>query len=181
MRINNGEDIRFALITGDVTESAQYNEFVKAEKILSELKVPWLPLLGNHDVWTYTKQSEEPYPTGGLPSARTCGMRMASQLPLETPSSPRYSPHTSPLRHRRPARTRSADTRASPSTTLNTTSRATFPTSAHPFPLLVGVERFTKPTSWITVVTHVLVEHVWPIAPCLALPVPSRSLRILCT
>jgi hypothetical protein len=45
-------------VSGDITSSAIYDEFSKAKEILSSLKAPWWPLLGNHDSWPYTKHSD---------------------------------------------------------------------------------------------------------------------------
>lgn len=46
------------LISGDITSSALYEEFLKVREILDELTVPWWPLLGNHDSWPYTKTGD---------------------------------------------------------------------------------------------------------------------------
>eukprot|EP01095_Lingulamoeba_sp_RSL-Kostka_P011989 TRINITY_DN467_c5_g2_i2.p1 TRINITY_DN467_c5_g2~~TRINITY_DN467_c5_g2_i2.p1 ORF type:complete len:277 (+),score=57.36 TRINITY_DN467_c5_g2_i2:111-941(+) len=59
-------NIKFVIITGDLSNSALPKQFLEAKSILDELKVPYLPILGNHDVWTYnsTLQTEEREPTG---------------------------------------------------------------------------------------------------------------------
>ncbi|MBN2168840.1 MAG: metallophosphoesterase [Actinobacteria bacterium] len=57
-------DIRFVLITGDITDSAERSEFLKAKEILDELDIPYVPVLGNHDIWPYTKYSESRLPVG---------------------------------------------------------------------------------------------------------------------
>ena len=54
---------KFVVVDGDLTDSAEISEFGKAKKILNVLNtwnIPWVPLLGNHDVWPYTSSSEAP-------------------------------------------------------------------------------------------------------------------------
>jgi hypothetical protein len=54
--INSGRNeynIAFTVVTGDLSDSAELSELHKAEEILNELEVPWIPLIGNHDVWPY--------------------------------------------------------------------------------------------------------------------------------
>ena len=54
---------KFVVIDGDLTDSAEMSEFGKAKAILNVLNtwnIPWVPLLGNHDVWPYTSSSEAP-------------------------------------------------------------------------------------------------------------------------
>lgn len=45
-------------ISGDITASALPEQFEKAYEILSAIKAPWYPLLGNHDSWPYTKAAD---------------------------------------------------------------------------------------------------------------------------
>lgn len=45
-------------ISGDITASALPEQFEKAHEILSNIKAPWFPLLGNHDSWSYSKSSD---------------------------------------------------------------------------------------------------------------------------
>jgi len=54
--INSNKDeynIQFVAILGDISESAELSQFNKALEILNDLDVPWIPLIGNHDVWPY--------------------------------------------------------------------------------------------------------------------------------
>lgn len=51
-----GVDAVFA--TGDLTASALKEEFVRFREIMEDLKMPWWPLLGNHDSWPYTRHSD---------------------------------------------------------------------------------------------------------------------------
>jgi parallel beta-helix repeat protein len=47
-------NIAFVVVGGDLTDSGEISEFNKAVEILNKLKVPWIPIMGNHDVWPYT-------------------------------------------------------------------------------------------------------------------------------
>lgn len=57
-------DIRFVAATGDFADSGERSEMQKARDILDELHVPYLPAIGNHDVWPYTSGEEAPEPCG---------------------------------------------------------------------------------------------------------------------
>ncbi|MDD5448140.1 MAG: metallophosphoesterase [Actinomycetota bacterium] len=46
--------IKFVIITGDITDSAEKSEFMKAREILDDLDVPYVPVIGNHDIWGYS-------------------------------------------------------------------------------------------------------------------------------
>ncbi|MCJ7652216.1 MAG: metallophosphoesterase, partial [Actinobacteria bacterium] len=56
--------VRFAVVTGDITDSAERSEFMKAKEILDTLLVPYVPLPGNHDIWPYTATAECNNPVG---------------------------------------------------------------------------------------------------------------------
>ena len=56
--------IKFVVVTGDITDSGERSEFLKFKEIMDELKVPYIPLIGNHDMWPYTKHDESPTPCG---------------------------------------------------------------------------------------------------------------------
>ena len=51
----NNYAVRFVVVTGDLTESAEKSEFLKCREILDTLVTPYVPMLGNHDVWPYYK------------------------------------------------------------------------------------------------------------------------------
>lgn len=58
-------NIKFVLVSGDLTGSAEKSEFLKFKEIMNELHVPYVPVIGNHDVWPYIRyQQEAPYATG---------------------------------------------------------------------------------------------------------------------
>jgi hypothetical protein len=59
-----GCPILFAAVLGDLTDSAEGCEFLKAREILGGLEVPYVPLLGNHDVWPYTSYENSGAPMG---------------------------------------------------------------------------------------------------------------------
>lgn len=56
--------IRFLMVNGDITDSAEESEFCKAKEILDALELPCVPLFGNHDAWPYTKRMGTDAPSG---------------------------------------------------------------------------------------------------------------------
>jgi len=59
-------NIRFALITGDLTDSAENREYAVCRDVLDLLTVPYFPILGNHDVWYYDNYNTSDTPTGDM-------------------------------------------------------------------------------------------------------------------
>lgn len=57
--INGDPRICFVMVLGDISDTAEYSEFLKAREILNGLRVPYIPLMGNHDVWPYTEDSTQ--------------------------------------------------------------------------------------------------------------------------
>jgi hypothetical protein len=53
-------NVDFVAVDGDITDSAEMSEFGKAKEILDKLNTPWIPIMGNHDVWPYTSSEEAP-------------------------------------------------------------------------------------------------------------------------
>ncbi len=67
--INDNKDdpalnIKFVVVNGDITESAEESEFYKAREVLEDLDILYLPIFGNHDAWPYCGRSRAPGPTG---------------------------------------------------------------------------------------------------------------------
>jgi hypothetical protein len=56
--------IDFVIVSGDLTDSGEKSEFYKFKEIMSTLNIPYVPMIGNHDVWPYTKQEEATHPYG---------------------------------------------------------------------------------------------------------------------
>lgn len=56
--------IKFVIVSGDLTDSGERSEFLKAKEILDALKIPYIPMIGNHDVWSYTLFDEAVAPLG---------------------------------------------------------------------------------------------------------------------
>lgn len=59
------KNIKFVVISGDLTGSAEKSEFQMCKKIMDGLNVPYVPVIGNHDIWPYVRyQTEAPYACG---------------------------------------------------------------------------------------------------------------------
>jgi len=59
--INENEwtyNIHFVVVLGDITDTAEYSEFLMARGLLDKLNVPYIPIIGNHDVWPYIQESD---------------------------------------------------------------------------------------------------------------------------
>lgn len=56
--------IKFVIVSGDLTDSGERSEYRKAKEILDALKIPYIPMIGNHDMWPYTLAHEAPNPSG---------------------------------------------------------------------------------------------------------------------
>jgi 3',5'-cyclic AMP phosphodiesterase CpdA len=56
--------IKFVIVSGDLTDSGERSEFLKFKEIIDSLKIPYIPHIGNHDVWPYTSSSQAPAPNG---------------------------------------------------------------------------------------------------------------------
>lgn len=55
--LRDTENIKFVIVLGDITNAAERSQFYKAKSILDKLNdnhVPYVPLIGNHDVWPHT-------------------------------------------------------------------------------------------------------------------------------
>jgi PKD repeat protein len=52
------DNIHFVVILGDISDTGEKSELLKAREILNRLNVPYIPLIGNHDVWPYTQREE---------------------------------------------------------------------------------------------------------------------------
>jgi len=60
-------NIHFVVVLGDIADTAEYSEFLKAREILNALNdpngdgdisdgIPYIPVIGNHDIWPYTEK-----------------------------------------------------------------------------------------------------------------------------
>jgi GH25 family lysozyme M1 (1,4-beta-N-acetylmuramidase) len=57
--INSHEEsnnIHFVAVLGDISDSGEKSELLKARDILDDLNIPYIPVIGNHDIWPYTQQ-----------------------------------------------------------------------------------------------------------------------------
>jgi 3',5'-cyclic AMP phosphodiesterase CpdA len=53
-------NLKFVIVTGDFSDSAELSELYKAEDILNSLNIPWIPIIGNHDVWPFYGVNPDP-------------------------------------------------------------------------------------------------------------------------
>ena len=54
----NYYNIKFVVVLGDISDTAERSEFFKARELLNRLNdhgIPYIPLMGNHDNWPYTQ------------------------------------------------------------------------------------------------------------------------------
>lgn len=59
------EDIRFVLVSGDLTGAAEKSQFMHFKQIMDSLTIPYVPLIGNHDAWPYNHYGDEaPHASG---------------------------------------------------------------------------------------------------------------------
>jgi len=63
-RIKDSENIKVVFVIGDLTDKA--TSFAEVKSILSNLKIPYIPMLGNHDIMVNNASWAEPVPTGDL-------------------------------------------------------------------------------------------------------------------
>jgi hypothetical protein len=68
----------FVIVGGDVTASAQETEFAAVKTLLDTLAMPYIPVMGNHDVWSYD-QARLRLPARCLFCLRACLLCHASQ------------------------------------------------------------------------------------------------------
>jgi hypothetical protein len=60
----NDLKIHFVVVTGDMSESAEVSELLRCKQLLDSLEVPYIPMIGNHDVWPLSQGLESPVPDG---------------------------------------------------------------------------------------------------------------------
>ncbi|MBU4175682.1 MAG: metallophosphoesterase, partial [Actinobacteria bacterium] len=60
----SGNKIKLVVVTGDISDSGEKSELLKAREILDTLTVPYAPVIGNHDIWPCTASEESPAPVG---------------------------------------------------------------------------------------------------------------------
>jgi PKD repeat protein len=52
------DNIHFVVVLGDISDSGEKSELLKARDILNGLNVPYIPVIGNHDIWPYTQEEK---------------------------------------------------------------------------------------------------------------------------
>lgn len=56
------EKIKFVIISGDLTDSGEKSELELFKKIADSLTIPYIPMIGNHDIWQYVSSQESTTP-----------------------------------------------------------------------------------------------------------------------
>jgi outer membrane protein assembly factor BamB len=51
-RTYKNDNTKFVVVLGDISDSAEKSEFLKAREILDSLEIPYIPLVGNHDIFS---------------------------------------------------------------------------------------------------------------------------------
>jgi hypothetical protein len=62
IKSKNSDNIKFIVILGDISDTAEYSEFQVTWQILSKLNdagIAYLLLIGNHDIWPYTQPEDK--------------------------------------------------------------------------------------------------------------------------
>lgn len=59
------KDLRFILLSGDLTDSGEKSEFEKLREIMSDCRIPYVPVMGNHDAWPYVRLDFESHKADG--------------------------------------------------------------------------------------------------------------------
>ncbi|MFQ6003432.1 MAG: metallophosphoesterase, partial [Candidatus Zixiibacteriota bacterium] len=57
IELGNEYNIAFVVVLGDMSDSAEMSEFNMVVGILNKLDVPWIPIIGNHDIWPYSSST----------------------------------------------------------------------------------------------------------------------------
>lgn len=68
---NRSINLQAVFITGDLTDSAMPSQYDTVYNILNNLTVPFYPIIGNHDQWSYNSTSEDAQPIGDQIFAKT--------------------------------------------------------------------------------------------------------------
>lgn len=66
-RNHAANNIKFVIVSGDLTDSGEKSEFMMFKSIMDNCQIPYIPLIGNHDTWSYyngTPDVVEPEPKG---------------------------------------------------------------------------------------------------------------------
>jgi 3',5'-cyclic AMP phosphodiesterase CpdA len=57
--LTKADGIDFVIVSGDLTDSGEKSEFLHFKKLMDSLNVPYFPLMGNHDAWSYNRFGDE--------------------------------------------------------------------------------------------------------------------------
>ena len=68
---NASTNLQAVFITGDLTNSAMPSQYDTVHDVLNNLTVPYFPIIGNHDQWSYNSTWEDGAPVGDQLFAKT--------------------------------------------------------------------------------------------------------------
>jgi predicted MPP superfamily phosphohydrolase len=90
--INNNyirENIKFVIFCGDLADSGEKSELRKGKEILDTLAIPYVPIIGNHDMWPYSGPSKKSEGEG-IEAEYACGDEIWKDLFSDTFANLRY-------------------------------------------------------------------------------------------
>lgn len=58
-------NIDLVIVSGDLTDSGERSEFLLFKQAMDSAKVPYVPLMGNHDAWPYVRFQNESHKANG--------------------------------------------------------------------------------------------------------------------
>lgn len=75
--------LQFVVFTGDAADKAQPAQLNKFTQTMNTLKLPWLPIIGNHDLLWWNSTYSEPVPAGDVRWS-TAFADMVQKFPIGT-------------------------------------------------------------------------------------------------